>query len=167
MPSDDASLDLPQGAFDGRRAFQQHVQAALAAGARQNWREIVLSDPDFEDWPLGERTHVEALQAWAASGRSFVLLARRFDVFERQHARFVTWRRMWSHIIECRACHGPGLPEVPSAIWTPSWFLHRIDVDHCRGVSGREAEGRRSLRERLDECLRHARPGFPASTLGL
>jgi hypothetical protein len=56
---------------------------------------------------------------------------------------------------------------VPSAIWTPSWFLHRIDIEHGRGVCGPEPEGRRGLRERLDECLRHARAGFPASTLGL
>jgi hypothetical protein len=167
MANEVEGFDLPQGAFDGRLAFREHLQSALAAAARQNWREIVLSDPHFDDWPLGERAIVDALQAWAAAGRSFVLLAQRFDVFEREHARFVTWRRMWSHIIECRACNGPGLPEVPSAIWTPSWFLHRIDIDHGRGVCGREPEGRRALRERLDECLRHARPGFPASTLGL
>lgn len=167
MPNEDAGPDLPQGAFDGRLAFREHLQTVLAAAARHNWREIILSDPDFDDWPLGERAIVDALQAWAAAGRSFVLLAQRFDLFEREHARFVTWRRMWSHIIECRACNGPGLPEVPSAIWTPSWFLHRIDIDHGRGVCGSAPEGRRAVRERIDECLRHARPGFAASTLGL
>lgn len=159
--------ELPEGPFDGRLAFQAHLHTALAAAARQNWRELVLCDPDFLDWPLGERANVEALQAWAAAGRGFIMLAQRFDVFAREHARFVHWRRMWGHIIDCRACHGPGLPEVPSAIWTPSWSLHRIDVVHGRGVCGRAPEGRRALRERIDECLRHARPAFAASTLGL
>lgn len=167
MSADAGVADLPDGAFDGRQAFHAHLHASLDAAARQNWREIVLSDPDFNDWPLGERATVEALQAWSAAGRSFVLLAQRFDVFAREHARFVQWRRMWSHIVDARACHGPGLPQVPSAIWTPTWFLHRIDVDHARGVCGRAPEGRRALRERIDECLRHARPAFPASTLGL
>ncbi|VTU31221.1 hypothetical protein [Variovorax sp. PBL-E5] len=169
MPNENEipNIDLPEGPVDGRHAFHAHVHAALAAAAHQNWREIVLSDPAFDDWPLGERAIVDALQAWASAGRRLVLLAQRFDVFDREHARFVHWRRMWSHIIECRACEGPGLPQVPSAIWTPSWFLNRIDIEHGRGVCGREPEGRRALRERLDECLRHAKPGFPATTLGL
>jgi hypothetical protein len=167
LHSSSSSIELPEGPFDGRLAFHGHLRAALSAAAQQNWRELILSDPDFLDWPLGERANVEALQAWSAAGRSFVLLAQRFDVFEREHARFVHWRRMWSHIIDCRACHGPGLPQVPSAIWTPTWFLDRIDIDHGRGVCGRAPDARRALRERLDECLRHARPAFAATTLGL
>src|ERR1700754_4969059 len=124
MQRDDASTPaLPEGVFDGRLAFLANVHAAFSAAARHNWREIVVSDTDFADCPLGERALGEALQAWSASGRSFTLLAQRFDVFEREHARFVSWRRMWSHIIDCRACNGPGLPQVPSAIWTPEWFM--------------------------------------------
>ncbi|OUM01048.1 hypothetical protein [Variovorax sp. JS1663] len=168
MPNDESVADgLPDGAFDGRRAFEAHVHAALAAAARENWREIVLADADFADWPLGERATAEALQAWSGAGRGFVMLAQRFDVFEREHARFVHWRRMWSHIIDCRACDGPGLPQVPSGIWTSGWFLSRIDAQRVRGVCGRDPGGRRALRERLEECLRHARPAFPATTLGL
>lgn len=169
MPNENESsnIELPEGAFEGRRAFHAHLQAALAAAAVQNWREIVFCDPDFVDWPLGERAVTDALQAWSSSGRSLVLLAQRFDVFDREHARFVHWRRMWSHIVDCRACDGPGLPQVPSGIWTPSWFLLRIDTAHGRGVCGAEPAARRAFRERIDECLRHAKPGFPASTLGL
>jgi hypothetical protein len=169
MPNEDEvpDADLPEGAVEGRHAFHAHVHVALAAAARENWREIVLSDPAFDDWPLGERAIVDALQAWAAAGRRLVLLAQRFDVFDRGHARFVHWRRMWGHIIECSACEGPGLPQVPSAIWTPSWFLHRIDAEHGRSICGSQPADRRALRERIDECLRHAKPGFPSSTLGL
>lgn len=159
--------ELPSGAFEGRAAFHAHLMCALEAAAARQWREIVLCDADFLDWPLGERATVEVLQAWAAAGRSLVLLAQRFDVFDRSHARFVQWRRMWSHIVDARACRGPGLPEVPSGIWTPAWCLRRIDVEHGRGVCGTAPEDRRALRERIDECLRHARPAFPASTLGL
>ncbi|MDM0013017.1 hypothetical protein QTH87_11295 [Variovorax sp. J22P168] len=170
MPNDEVPAPepaLPEGLFEGRLAFHAHLQTALDAAARLNWREIVLADPDFLDWPLGERAVVDALQAWSASGRSLVLLAQRFDVFAREHARFVNWRRMWSHIVDARACNGPGLPPVPSAIWTPGWSVHRIDPAHGRGVSSSAADARRALRERIDECLRHARPAFPATTLGL
>lgn len=164
MPSDTA---LPEGPFDGRLAFDAALRAALDAAAREGWREIVLSDPDFADWPLGERTSIAALQAWAASGRSLTLLAEGFGVFDRAHARFVEWRRLWSHIVEARACSGSGAPAVPSAVWTPSWSLHRIDPERSRGVCSDQPESRRALRERLDECLRQARPAFAASTLGL
>ncbi len=166
MPSD-APIDLPEGAFDGREAFEAGLRLALAAAARNDWREIVLSDPDFADWPLGERSTLAALQAWSRRGRRFVLLAQRFHVFEGAHARFVDWRRTWSHIVDCRACDAAGSLAVPSAIWTPSWFLHRIDVEGGRGVCGRDPVRRAALRERIDECLRQGRPGFPASTLGL
>lgn len=167
MPHEAAKDTLPEGAFDGRGAFHAHLHAALAAATKERWRQIVFSDADFGDWPLGERAVVDALQAWAASGRSLLLLAQRFDVFDREHARFVHWRRMWGHIIECRVCDGPGLPAVPSGIWTPSWFLERVDVEHARGFCGSEPVSRRRFRERIDECLRHAKPGFPVSTLGL
>ena len=102
MPTEDATL--PEGAFDGRAAFQSQLHAALDAAAREGWRELVFSDPTFADWPLGERTSIERLNAWASSGRTLLLLAGSFSVFERDHMRFVEWRRTWSHIVDCRAC---------------------------------------------------------------
>ena len=162
MPS-----ELPEGAFDGRQAFVAHLRTAFAAAAQQGWKEMVLSDADFLDWPLGEREVVDALQAWAASGRSLRLLARRFDGVERQHARFVQWRRLWDHIVQARAVPGEGSSEVPSAFWTPGWFLHRIDPERCRGVCGPEAEARVGLRQALDERFQQGRPAFAASVLGL
>ncbi|BEP61025.1 hypothetical protein GmRootV213_15790 [Variovorax sp. V213] len=159
---------LPEGRFDGREAFEGIVRAALENAARQGWRELVLSDPDFADWPLGERASIQALQAWSATGRRFILLARRFDVIERAHTRLVPWRRMWDHIIECRAVRPEaGSPAVPSAIWTPDWFVHRADPERSRGVCGFDPRARRELRETIDESWRAGRPAFPASTLGL
>lgn len=167
MPDELAAALPADGRFDGREAFDAVLRGALSAAAGQGWKEIVFSDPDFADWPLGERASIEALQAWAASGRRLVLLAQRFDVLQRTHARFVPWRRMWDHIIECRATGKAAGAEVPSAIWTPTWFVHRIDPERSRGVSGTDPASRRALRETLDECWRLARPAFPASTLGL
>ena len=164
---DPAEGVLPEGAFDGRQAFHALLHAALDAAAREGWRQIVLSDPTFADWPLGERAVAAALNDWASSGRSLTMVAGDFGVFEREHARFVQWRRTWSHLVDCIACGGPGAPAVPSALWTPQWFLHRIDAERSRGVSGRDPQHRRALREQIDECRRRGRPGFPATTLGL
>ena len=167
-PEEGASAPLPEGPFDGRQAFHAHLKTAMAEAARQNWREIVFSDPDFADWPLGERASIQALQAWSATGRRFILLAQRFDVIERAHTRLVPWRRMWDHIIECRAVRPEaGSPAVPSAIWTPDWFAHRHDPERSRGVCGFDPRARRELRETIDESWRAGRPAFPASTLGL
>lgn len=159
--------DLPQGRFEGRHAFSQLVRDALAAAAREGWREIILSDASFADWPLGERAVAESLQAWSQGGRRCVLLARRYDEVVRRHARFVDWRKTWSHIVEARGCPSADPLELPSAIWTPQWVMRRLDPERSTGVSGTEADRRVALRELLDEWLQKSSPAFPATTLGL
>lgn len=158
---------LPDGRFSGRKDFQQLVRDALAAAAREGWREIILSDASFEDWPLGERSVVASLQAWSASGRRCTLLARRYDAMVRQHPRFVSWRGTWSHIIEAHGCPSADALELPSAIWSPAWVMQRLDPTRCAGISGREPERRLLLRESLNEWLQKSAPAFPATTLGL
>jgi hypothetical protein len=158
---------LPLGRFSGREDFQQIVRGALAQAARQGWREIILSDADFADWPLGERAVSEALQDWSASGRRCILLARRYDEVVRRHARFVAWRRTWSHIIEARACPAADALELPSAIWSPGWVMQRLEPERCTGVSGAEPERRLLLRESLNQWLQKSSPSFAATTLGL
>ena len=158
---------LPAGPFTGRKAFQQLVRDALACAAREGWREIILSDATFEDWPLAERAVVESLEAWSATGRHCTLLARRYDGVVRRHARFVTWRKTWSHIIDARSCASADPLALPSAIWSPGWVLQRLDPERCNGVSGSEPERRVMLYESLQEWMKKSSPSFPATTLGL
>lgn len=166
-PAEPAAGPLPSGRFAGRLAFQQLVRDSLACAAREGWREIVFCDASFEDWPLGERAVAESLQAWSRSGRRFIMLARRYDELIRRHPRFVNWRKTWSHIIECWACPSADPLDMPSAIWSPSWVMRRLDLERSTGMCGAEAERRVALREHLDEWLRKSGPGFAASTLGL
>jgi hypothetical protein len=158
---------LPAGRFSGRAAFQQLVRDALARAAREGWREIILSDANFEDWPLAERAVVESLEAWSATGRHCTLLARRYDGVVRQQPRFVTWRKTWSHIIEARSCGSADPLDLPSAIWSPGWVMQRLDTERCSGVSGSEPERRLLLRESLQEWLKKSSAAFPATTSGL
>ena len=158
---------LPSKRFEGRNEFRQLVRDALATAARDGWREIILSDASFEDWPLGERAVADSLQAWGNGGRRITLLARRYDEMVRLHARFVRWRGAWSHIVTAVACPSADALEIPSAIWSPAWVLERRNPVHCNGYCGSEPDRRVLLRQRLDEWLLKASPAFPATTLGL
>lgn len=159
--------ELPEGRFAGPAAFSEMVRLALAAAAAQGWREVILSDQDFHDWPLGERAVIESLNDWARSGRQFTMIAANFDAVHRRHARFVTWRKTWSHLIDCRLTGKNRNSDVPSALWSPEWVFHRLDPVRMLGFAGSEAARRVILRERLTELMRKSSPGFAATTLGL
>ena len=168
VPPEGPPCGLPQGRFEGRVAFQQLVRDALATAAREGWREIILSDAHFQDWPLGERAVAESLQAWARSGRRMTILAGGYDAIIRRHPRFVRWRGTWDHLLTCRACPSADPLSFPSVIWSPGWVLQRLDPVRCVGVSGTEPERRVGMREVLNEWVRSkSSPGFPATTLGL
>jgi hypothetical protein len=168
MPSDlPEAAALLDGSFDGRSAFQQLVRDALATAARDGWRSITLVDATFEDWPLGERAVVESLSAWSQSGRSFTILAKRFDTLQAKHHRFVTWRSRWSHIIDARGVPSADAESFPSAIYSPGWVLRRLDPMRSKGVAGTDAQRRVLLREEINERLGKSSPAFAATTLGL
>ncbi len=158
---------MPSGKFSGREAFQQLVRDALQRAADEGWREIILADANFEDWPLSERAVAQSLQDWSQTGRKCTLLARSYDDVNRRHARFVTWRKTWSHIIEARACASADALDFPSAIWSPAWVMERRDLERSVGYSGSEPDRRVALRESLNEWLGRSSPGFAAVTLGL
>ena len=158
---------LPVGRFAGRENFQQLVRDTFAVAAIEGWKEIIIADASFEDWPLRERAVVESLNAWAKTGRRLTIVAVRYESLMRNQPRFVTWRKTWGHIIECRQCRNEDALDFPSAIWSRGWVAQRLDLIRCTGVSGVEPDRRVNLRELLDEKIRGSSPGFPASTLGL
>ena len=158
---------LPEGRFTGRTEFTDMIRQAFAVAALQGWREIIVCDPDFEDWPLGERVVVQALNDWSKTGRKFTMLAGNYDEVLRKHARFVTWRRTWAHIVECRANTSGAADDMPSALLGPGWVFERLDVQRCTGIAGSEVARRVALRERINERLLKSSPSFPATTLGL
>ena len=158
---------LPQGRFEGPTEFANLIRLAFAAAAAQGWREIIICDTTFEDWPLGERAVAQSLNDWSGSGRKLTMLAKNYSEVMRRHARFVTWRRTWSHIIECRANTAISLDDLPSALWSSDWVFQRLDLARSTGYSGEEAARKVALKERLDECLKFSSPAFAATTLGL
>lgn len=162
-----APAPLPEGRFNGRAEFSELIRQALAAAAVQGWREIILCDPDFEDWPLNESVVAQALNDWSAKGRKLTMMANTYDAVLTQHARFVTWRRTWSHIVECRKGVKSAADSMPSALWSPGWAFERLDLERSTGMAGSAAARRISLKERLNERLLNSSAGFPANILGL
>jgi hypothetical protein len=158
---------LASGRFSGREAFEQLVRDAFVQAAREGWQEIILSDATFQDWPLRERSVADSLHAWAASGRRMIMLATRYDEVIRSHARFVSWRKTWGHLIDCRICRVASPADFPSMIWSRTWSMHRLDPLRSTGVCGDDRERGVQLREILNEKIRESSPGFPVSTLGL
>ena len=158
---------LPEGRLTGRVAFIDAVRQVASASASQGWSRILLSDPDFADWPLGEREVIEGLNAWAHRGRTMRLMAREFSTLRQMHPRFVQWRTTWGHLIEVHAVPEASDHELPSVIWTPNWTLERLDPVRSMAVASRSAERRVALQERLEGWWHRGRPSFSASTLGL
>lgn len=158
---------LPEGRFQGREAFAALVRTALAQAAAQGWRELLLCDADFADWPLGEAAVVESLHAWARQGQRMTLLACSYDEVLRRHPRFVRWRTTWEHKITAQRCARADPGDLPSVLSAPTWVLQRLDVARCAGLSGSEPERRVLLHEVVHEWMRRSTPGFPASVLGL
>lgn len=171
MPTNDVPDAAPggllEGAFAGPVEFAQVIRDALACAASEGWPEMVWSDANFEDWPLREKAVIESLHAWSHRGRKLLMLARNYDSVLRYQARMVTWRTTWDHIVECRVCKTVDATEFPSALWSPSWVMRRLDLVRSTGVAGFEVQRRVLLKEVLDECKRHSSPGFSATTLGL
>ena len=171
IPAEPAEgTSLSAGAFSGRTAFRQHVRDILALAVVQEWPAIVLSDPDFADWPLGEKAVVQSLHDWSKSGRSLIVLASSFELVLSHHARFVDWRRRWDHIVNCRRLgdkQGSGVSVVPSVVWTPGWVVQRTSIEKCVGLCTQSAARRAEIRESLDNSLKQSTSGFAASQLGL
>ncbi|TAK79372.1 MAG: hypothetical protein EPO12_10625 [Aquabacterium sp.] len=159
-----------EGRFEGRRAFQDHVRGMLGAVAAGGCPELVLCDPSFEDWPLGERGLMDTWTRWAtthSNGRC-ILIAASFEGFARQHPLWVAWRQAWSHRVQC-------LQPVDDLVGSlPSWFfvkgrflLERVDPVGHRGLLTREASRLVLCQEGCDAITQRSLETFPATTLGL
>ena len=168
METIDQPGPLLEGRFEGRADFIQLVRDALGAASQAGWRELILSDASFYDWPLGERAVIDSLNAWARGGRQLTLLAKNYDEVVRRHPRFVAWRTTWGHIIQCRACPNADALDVPSILWSPDWVMQRLDPVRSVGIAGAEAGRRVATRELLREWIDNkSAPGFASTTLGL
>jgi peptidyl-tRNA hydrolase len=163
-----AGNDGQRRLLDGRHAFQQAIREGIAAAAAEGCREMWFCDAHYGDWPLSERAVIETLSAWAYSHRKLVVLAHTFEQFPKRHARWVEWRRQWSHIVECRALEEIESAEVPCLLLAPDVVTVRIhDAVRHRGTWSRALDDAIRARELVDAVSQRSVESFPATTLGL
>lgn len=154
--------------IDTRAAFHDALRASFAEAAQKGCREIWIVDDDFADWPLNERAVVEHLTQWASAHRRFTAIARTFDEVARRHARWVEWRRQWSHVVHCRTNNELEAGQMPSLLLAPGLTSVRLfDPVHYRGVATDETPDAVQWREAVDAVLQRSEEAFPATTLGL
>lgn len=161
----------PEGRFTGRPAFQDLLVHGLQCAAERGCRTVWLCDPDFGDWPLGERRLVQALDRWCATTRvspvaQIRVLGQSFADMRLRHGRFVQWRSLWSHRVQVRLWSA-GQDRLPGMLWTPDWVLQRLDPERDQVVASTDAAQRAAAKERLQQLWQAARPAFPDTSLGL
>lgn len=167
-PGADASDDEGRWLFSSRADFQSAWYRALGRIAAQGCRELWFSDSSYADWPLGERAAVEHLTAWAMSHRKLVVLAAQFDTVQRQHPRWVAWRRQWSHVVQCRQVDEADVAAIPSMVLAPGLLSLRLhDPLRFRGRLSTERSDAVRDRDDLDAFLQRSHEAFPATSLGL
>ena len=157
----------PEGRFEGRHAWSDLLYRALDAALDARLRHWVWCDPDFADWPLGERLFNERLHAWAHAGGQLRLLALDYRQLIRQHARFVQWRTIWSHRVEARAAPRELQEGFPTLACHSGWGAQRTAISHPVVLASTEPARVQGLQLNWQSLWDRSAPAFPATTLGL
>lgn len=158
---------LPSGSFEGREAFATAVIAAMQDAARRRAVQIVWLDTDFAHWPLARPELLQALNDWVGGGRKLTLISAHYKVFAQTHARWVAWRRTWSHAVHCLAVHEELATQVPTLLLTNELAVRLHDPVRYRGAVYRDTVDMARCRELLDALSQRTEESFPITTLGL
>lgn len=151
-----------------RTEFVDAIRASFALAANDGAREIVCVDGDFADWPLNDRTVIEALSAWMDSRRSLLLFGDSFDEIARRQPRFVEWRRQWGHAVHCRSDPELEASQLPTILLAHGVTCVRlIDRVHHRGTVSNRQVDLAECRDAIDALLQRSVEAFPVTTLGL
>lgn len=154
--------------IDGRRAFEDAVRDAFAEAAAQGWRELYLCDPDFAHWPLGASAVVDSLTQWMGGNRRLTLIALHYDELPRRHPRWVRWRALWAHAVDCRAATEIATDDMPALLLAPGALTVQLDDPlRFRGRITRDPADAVLAREMIDAILQHSVEALPVTTLGL
>ena len=169
QPPAGEGADHASGRIDGWRDFEDRLRAALAMGTTEpaDWR---LCDPDFVQWPLGERAIVEVLQqgTLAHPRTRLTLLAARFEAFPRKHPRWLAWRQDWAHRVRCLQANEEDAPQLrPMLLWPGRLGLRLLDGLSGRGVWSTDPATLHVWQADFDVISQRSTEAMPSTTLGL
>lgn len=162
-----AAMDTPP-AIGSRAEFQAALvwglNHAMANGARRIW----CVDRSFTDWPLDDSRWLAPLGAWLKlPQRQLVLLAESYEPVQRQHPRFVAWRRNWAHTVMAWSPQ-EGLPPLPTLLLDDGCLSVQLaDGAHWRGRAQLDASAAGQWRIEIDAFLQRSEAAFPVNSLGL
>jgi hypothetical protein len=169
-PAHEAAGALADVAFDGPAGFADSLYRVLEHAEATGARSLCWCDVDFGAWPLGEARWLERLTRWArgGSGRELVMIAAGYAVIEREHPRFVAWRRDWGHLLRCLEPEESHTLELPT-LWIDSaqQVLRVFDRESWRGRAGFDRADRQQAQEDFDAIAQRGTPAFASVTLGL
>jgi hypothetical protein len=151
-----------------RVEFHAALHSAFAEAARVGSRELWLMDADFADWPLGESEVIAQLDRWVSSRRRLTLIAHNFDSVAARHARWVRWRRTWSHVVSCRSNEEVEADDLTTLLLASNTVSVRLsDRLHYRGLHSHGRAEELRCRELVDAVLQRSEEAFPVSATGL
>lgn len=149
--------------------WAQAVAWAVHSSAEARSRHIWCVDEDYAEWPLDDRSLLDALTRWLQlPQRRLTLLAAHWQGVPRRHARFTAWRREWSHAIDTLA-----LPVEQRPAWSAALVdnqriaLQLHDRERWRGVATQDPGQAMLLRHEVDALTQRSTPDFPVTQLGL
>lgn len=157
----------PDGRLQGREAWAQALAAVLELALAERVRQMAWCDPDFADWPLGERVLTESLHAWSRAGGQLSLLALDYRTLRERHARFVTWRTQWSHRVDARAAPRELREGFPTLVCLPGWAMSRSPSRPPVVLASAEPARVQGLTLAWQGLWERSSAAFPATTLGL
>lgn len=170
----DAASSLPPGwasagRIDGWREFKERVTAALSWVADKPMN-LVLSDRDFQGWPLGERAAVSACEAWSTlhTGTTMHLLLASGEALGRVHPRWVSWRQTHAHRVHAALAPDDAQDHVPTLFLLGHALGLRV-LDARLGVGSwtTDRSTLQSWHEEVDAILQRSSCSLPVTTLGL
>lgn len=159
----------PLSALRSQAEFETALRWSVGHALAVRSRVLTWTDPDFAQWPLDEAWLLDGLTAWLRlPQRRLVLLARHYAVFEREHARFVAWRRTWSHLVDAWSpCEGTEARLPMLVIDDRNLCLQVFDTVSWRGRLSLDERSAREWHDEIDALLQRCEAAFPAYRLGL
>lgn len=151
-----------------RNEFVALARQLLSGLDGASGRDLTLVDLDFSPWPLDDASVVDALTRWIQlPGRRLHLIGARFDIIEREQARFAGWRRPFAHSVECMTPTDVDPSDLPALLMLDAGYLELLDRERWQASWSAERRAWVLQRERIDALVQRCEPAWPVTVLGL